>query len=158
MIVNALILHGLSKCAFSDPVYLRWKTNFLAQGQHQFEDLLHAGKVQVLKKIIETSRLGWKRNGMCDISETQCNCVMASPKHSGPSNPHRPCDGHLPKNLLGNMFGNCQVFSGEQTLRSSWKPGECLPASQHSAFQRSCWNNHSQGRDAPGDLALILYY
>lgn len=39
---KALILHGLSNCALSDPIDLRWKPNLLGQGQHQAEDGLAA--------------------------------------------------------------------------------------------------------------------
>lgn len=92
---------------------------------------------------------------MGDVLERWCSCVMVSPKHGGPSNPHRPCYGHLPKSLLGTVFGSCQVFGGKQTLMSAlgaWGMFASLPRRSWS-----CWNNHSQGHVALGNVALILH-
>lgn len=93
------------------------------------------------------------------MPERWCSCVIASPKHSGTSNPNRSCHEHLPKSLLVTVFGSCQEFAGKQTLRSAWDLGGCLPTSHGGVTQRSwsCWNNQSQGQVAPGNLALILH-
>lgn len=76
---------------------------------------------------------------------------------SGPSNPHR--HGHLPKILLGTVFGSCQVFSGEKKplkncLRTLGDICQLLGKVQLGGAGPA---EKQQGQAASGSFALIFH-
>lgn len=159
--MEALILHGLSNCTLSDPIGLRWKPNLLGQGQHQAEDgpAAHMQTTGLKKDYLSKSAQ----------LEEQMACVVCWGDgvavywlHQNMVAQVTPIDhamGSYPKACWELWLAVDKYLQENKPEEVPWEPGGCLPASQGGAARRSwsCWNNHSQGQVAPGNLALILH-